>query len=541
MRLVTPRKDARRRAAHGLRRISPVRGGFLAAWAFLALLAAIPLAGSGGSAAAAAAENLDREALRSLLESSADVNAPQADGMTALHWAARHDDLAMAELLVASGAEVDAENRYGVRPLTLACLNGSAALVELLLGAGADPNASLPGGETALMTAARTGRVGPVQALLARGAEMHAKVHGMGRQEGAGANAFLFRMRDPGIFDFETKPEQTALVWAAAEGHAAVVAELIRAGADFRLKLDSGFTPLLFAVRNGHIEVARTLVSAGVDPNERVDPHPDWRHSGYGAKLRPGATALHVAVENGRFELAAHLLDVGADPNAAGLDGYTALHAIAGARRVPPGDANPPPDPTGSLTSLDCVRELAAHGADLDARMTGTGLVNLGVRVVGPTAFLAAAQTSDIALIRTLVELGADPTLTAGGGRTALMLAGARMGTEREVVGTMDLLLELGVDVEAVDRNGETALHAAAYFDRAEPIKLLAARIADPEVWSLKNKHGCTPLAIAVGFRGPRSFRPRPVAEAAIREAMLAAGVVPPERVVVAAQAPTEY
>lgn len=514
-------------------------GGMRATAAFLALVIALPAASADRSAVADAAESMNHEALRSLIERSADVNVPQADGMTALHWAARHDDLAAAELLVAAGADVDAANRYDVTPLALACINGNGALVELLLDEGADPNATLPGGESALMTAARTGRVGPVRALLARGADLNARIHGMGRQEGAGANAFLFRMRDPGIFDFETRAEQTALIWAAADGHAAVVAELIKAGADFRAKLASGFTPLLFAARNGHIEVVKELAKAGVDPNERIDPHPDWRHTGYGAKLRPDATALHVAAENGNFELAAYLLDAGADANAAGLDGYTALHAIAGARRVPPGDANPPPEPKGSLSALDFVRELAEHGADLDARMTGTGLLNLGVRVLGPTAFLAAAQTSDIELMKTLVELGANPALTAPGRRTALMLVGARTGTDREVADAMDLLLDLGVPIDAIDSNGETALHAAAYFDRAAPIKLLADRSGGAEVWNLQNKYGCTPLAIAVGFRGPRSFRPRPVAEAAIREAMLAAGVVPPEKVMVAAQKPT--
>ena len=527
---VTPGLPSRRRPC-GARFISVA----------LALLIAVPLASASRPAVADAAESMNREALRSLIEQSADVNVPQPDGMTALHWAARQDDLALAELLVAAGADVDAANRYGVTPLTLACINGNGELVELLLSSGANPNATLPGGESALMTAARTGRVGPVRALLAHGADLDARVHGMGRQEGAGANAFLFRMRDPGIFDFETRAEQTALVWAAAEGNAAVVAELIQAGADFRAKLASGFTPLLFAARNGHIDVVKELLKAGVDPNERIDPHPDWRHTGYGAKLRPDATALHVAVENGNFELAAHLLDAGADPNGKGLDGYTALHAIAGARRVPPGDANPPPEPTGSLSGLDFVHELAEHGANLDARMTGTGLLNLGVRVLGPTAFLAAAQTSDIELMKTLVELGATPTLTAPGRRTALMLVGARTGTEREVAAAMDLLLDLGVPIDAVDSNGETAMHAAAYFDRAAPIRLLAERSAGTEVWNLQNKYGCTPLAIAVGFRGPRSFRPRPVAEAAIREAMLAAGVVPPEKVMVSAQKPTSY
>ena len=501
------------------------------------LLSAISLAAAAEAPLADAAQAMDWEGVRALLEKPADVNAPQVDGMTALHWASRHDDLEMATQLVEASANVNPANRYGVTPLTLACTNGNGALVELLLDAGADPNTTLPGGETALMTAARTGRLGPVKALLARGADVQGKVHGMGRQEGAGATAFNLRIDDPTIFDFETKPEQTAVLWAAAEGHAEIVEELIKAGADFRATLSSGFTPLLFAVRNGHSEVVRTLVAAGADLNERIEPAPDWRHRGYGARLRPGASPLHVAAENGHFELAAYLLEIGADPDAADPIGYTALHAIAGARRVALGDADPPPEGSGNMTSLGFVGTLAAHGANLNAKMNGAGMVNLGVTVLGPTALLAAAQTADVELMRTLIDLGADPLLRDENNKTALMLAGARMGTEDEVLQAMRLTLDLGVDINAVDDNGETAMHAAAYKDRAEPIKLLASKGAKIEVWNRENKQGSTPLAIAVGYRGRRSFRPQPKAEAAIREVMIAAGVTPPEKVVVTAEA----
>ncbi len=501
----------------------------------MTLLAAASLLIAGDSPLADAAESLDRERVRELGTSPTDVNSAQVDGMTALHWASLHNDLDMAKLLVAAGAEVDASNRYGIRPLTLACINGNGALVELLLNAGADPNTALPGGETALMTAARTGRVGPVKALLAHGADTGAKVHGMGRTDGVGANAFNYRINDPTIFDYETKPEQTALTWAAAEGHAEVLAELIRAGADFRASLPSGFTPLLFAVRNGHLEAVKALVEAGEDVNRRIDPDPEWRHMGYGYKLRPAAAALHVAVENGHFGVAAFLLEADADPNLADAVGYTALHAVPAMRRVPPGDANPPPDFTGSLSSLDLVRKLAEHGADVNATMTGPGLINLGVAVLGPTPLLAASQTADIALMKALVALGADPLVRDSANNTALMMAGSRTGTEQEVARAIELLLDLGVDIDAVNDRGETAMHAAAYRDRGEPIRVLAARGASVDIWNRENRFGSTPLAIATGYRGPRSFRPQPKAEAALREVMLAAGVPVPERVVVQA------
>ncbi len=506
-----------------------------------ACLAAAGAVEGAGAPVADAVQASDRQALHALLVASADVNTAQVDGMTALHWAARHDDQEVAELLLEAGADASAANRYGVTPLTIACINGSGPVVKLLLDAGADPNTTLPGGETALMTASRTGRLAPVKALLVRGADPHATVLGMGRQEGVGANAFLRRMEDPTIFDFKLKSEQTALVWAASEGHAAVVAELIEFGADFRRKLESGFTPLLFAVRAGHLDVVKTLVDAGADVKQPIEPSKDWSHRGYIARLRPNATALHVAIENGHFGLADYLLEAGADPNAADRVGYTPLHAITNARRVALGDANPPPKPTGGMTSLDLVRKLAAHGADLNASLTGPGLLNLGTQVYGPTAFLAAAHTADLEFMRALVELGADPLLTDRNGNNALMLLGARTGSEAEVVEGIDMLLGLGIDIDALSKSGETAMHHAAYRDRSAPIELLAARGADISVWNRDNAFGSTPLALAAGYQGKRTIRPHPVAEAAIREVMVAAGVPVPEIVAVASQAKQAY
>src|SRR5262249_27656422 len=133
---------------------------------FACLLSAAGLRAAGSEALLAdAAEKMDRAKIRTLLQQRVDVNAPQADGMTALHWAAYQDDLDTTAMLVRAGASVRAANRYGVTPLSLACTNGNAAMVEMLLRAGADPNTALPGGETALMTAARVGSIDAVKAL----------------------------------------------------------------------------------------------------------------------------------------------------------------------------------------------------------------------------------------------------------------------------------------------------------------------------------------------------------------------------------------
>src|ERR1043166_3737129 len=133
--------------------LPPARTGLVFLLLFSAALHAAPRA-----ALADAMEKKDLAAVRALIGDS-DVNAAQVDGMTALHWAAQHDDVATAKALLAAKANPKAENRYGVTPLAIACINGNAAMINLLLDAGADAMAPFRGGETPLMTAARTGKV----------------------------------------------------------------------------------------------------------------------------------------------------------------------------------------------------------------------------------------------------------------------------------------------------------------------------------------------------------------------------------------------
>jgi uncharacterized protein len=465
---------------------------------------------SSGSSVADAAEHADRAKLAQLLQEGVDVNAPQADGMTALHWATYNDDAKTVELLAQSGANVRAANRYGVTPLSLACTNGNAAIVDVLLNAGANPNGQLSGGETPLMTAARTGALPVVKALLSHGAVVDSK---------------------------DERRGQTALIWAAAEGHAAVVQALIDAGADFRIRLQSGFTPLLFATREGRSDVVRVLLKAGANVNE---PVPAGKRIAYGGRMPPvGATPLLLAVMNAHFELAAQLLDAGADPNA-DLPGYTVLHALAAVRNPGVGDNDPPPDGSGSMSSLELLKKLAARGANLNARMTKkANLNNTRLNEIGATPFLLASLTADTGLMRILANLGANPSLANADNSTPLMAAaglatrspGEDAGTESEVLEAVQVALELGADVNAVDNNGETAMHAAAYKNLPKVVKFLAAHGAKVEVWNRNDKFGWTPLAIAIGYRFG-NFKPSPETEAAVREAMIAAGVTPPATVV---------
>jgi ankyrin repeat protein len=470
----------------------------------LLLLAARTAAAGADAPLADAAEKLDRARVGALIAERCDVNQAQVDGMTALHWAVYHDDLKTAQVLVSAGANVKAANRYGVAPLSLVCTNGNGAMAALLLDAGADPNTALPGNETALMTAARTGKLGPVKALLARGADVNAR---------------------------ETRG-QTALMWAAADGHAAVISALLEAGADFRTPLPSGFTPLFFAVREGRIDAAKILLKAGADVNEAMQPK---RASGKGPTK--GTSPLIMAVENGHFELAVALLEAGADPNDQ-RSGFTALHTLTWVRKPNRGDDDsgaPAPIGSGNLSSLELVKQLISHGANVNERLkrgaSGRGTLSR----IGATPFLLAAVTADLPLMRTLLELGADPRVPNAQHCTPLLAAagvgtrapGEEAGTEPEVLEAVSFLLELGADINAVDDNGETAMHGAAYKSLPKVVQLLAAKGAKIEVWNRKNKYGWTPLLIAEGHR-VGNFKPSVETIAALHRVMLAAGVSPP-------------
>lgn len=483
-------------------------------WAVFTPAAWLLMTGSWAFAAkcvlADAAERDDAEAVRELLVAggeSFDVNAAQADGMTALHWAAYHDEAALAKAMLAAGADANASNRYGVTPLSLACTNGSEDVVKLLLEGGANVADSLPGGESPLMTASRTGRLAAVESLILHGAQIDAREH----------------------------RGQTALMWAAAEGHVDVVDALLDAGADCRLVLRSGFTALLFAVREGRQEAALRLIGAGADVNEGMKPRRHDEDSD-DPNDRVVTTPLLLAIENGHFELARALLAEGADPNAHPY-GVSALHLITSIRKPIRGDGNPPPRGSGKLTSLDFVRELVAHGADVNSRLEH-GAWELGrFTTTGSTPFLMAARASDVPLMKLLLELGANAETPNADSSTPLLAAAGvgALGDGDEAAGTEDeaneavaFLLDRGADVNAVDDNGETAMHGAAYQSRPDLVKLLAERGADVDLWNRKNKAGWTPLLIAQGHR-PGNFRPAPDTIAAIELAMRAAGVQPPE------------
>ena len=485
---------------------------FSCALAFGLLAANVPAAAAADARLVDAVRGGDAGAVRTLLAERVDPDAPQADGSTALHWAVHRDDVAIAELLIAAGADVDAGNRYGVQPIALACTNGNPAMAALLLDAGADPNAALAEGETALMTAARTGVVEVVELLLARGADVNA---------------------------VETWRSQTALMWAAAEGHVDVVTALLAAGADVSAASGRGFTALLFAARQGQLEVAELLLDAGASLDAALSVNS--RRSAGGVTMarasEDGLNAFLLAVGSAHYELAALLLRRGADPNAAPR-GWTALHQVSWVRKMGvAGSNNPAPEGSGDMDSLEFVRLLAASGADLDARVTLRPPAGITVlNMIGGTPFLLAARTADAELMRLLAELGADPLLPNEDNTTPLMVAagvgtsspGEDPGTEPEVLEAVEAALALGGVLDAVDDNGETAMHGAAYKHAPAVVEFLAEQGARIDVWNRENARGWTPLKIVEGVQRGMNIVSSPETEAAVRAVMLRAGVQPP-------------
>ena len=399
-----------------------------------------------------AAKSGDREAVRALVHTKVDVNAADADGTTALHWVSYRDDLESAKLLIAAGANVNAANDLGATPLWIASENGGAALVVALLQAGANPNVKLLLGETPLMVASRAGKAAIVAELLMKGADVNARA----------------------------ARGQTALMWAAAQRHADVVKALLAKGADVHRRSDTwsqmmavpphgvkiynkviphgGDTALLFAARSGDLESARLLVAAGANVND-TDA---W-----------GVSVTMLAAHSGFGELLAFLLEQGADPNAAAA-GFTPLHAAIMRRHI------------GMVTAL------LAHDANPNAPLeTWTPTrrsskdYNFAPELVGATPFWLAARFSQPDVMRLLLEHGADATVVHRGSYhaeepveprshvTNAVMAAAGMGggvawvqpgrQEREalMLEAVRIALEQGVEVNAANTDGRTALDAA--------------------------------------------------------------------------------
>jgi len=446
-----------------------------------------PLCFAAGTEVADAVQNRDIVTLRTLLKQHAAVNAAQADGTTALHWAAHWNDAEAVNLLIKAGANAKSVNRYGATPLSEAAPMGNAAIIEELLKAGADPNTrTTADGETVLMTSARAGNVDAVKALLSHGADVNAK---------------------------EAYKGQTALMWAAAEGHPQIVKLLLEHGADWKIqssfretkipKLSAassvspisrgGLTAFLFAAREGDLETAKVMLDAGVDVNQTdVD----------------GTSGLVISAMNKKYTFAKFLLDRGADPNVTDVKGRAALYAAIDARNED-WTALPMRKELDSMPSIDLIKAIVAHGANVNAKLTknlpGRSGMDFGDATLdeGTTPLMRAARSADAETMRILLAAGADPKLVTKDGNNALMFAAGigyrdkqTQGTETQALEAVKICMDRGLDLNQSNGKGETALHGAANRGSDLLVKFLVEHGAKLDAQS---KAGFTPLDIAMG------------------------------------------
>jgi ankyrin repeat protein len=429
-------------------------------------------------------------------------SAPAEEATDRLVAAAYQDDLPAVRALVAAGAKPDSPNAFGANAVAMASVNGNAEMLGYLLESGASAKGE-SSGEPVLVTAARAGHADCVDLLLKNGADPNS----------------------------QGNKKQTALMWAAAGGHAEVIALLLKKGATVSEQLNSGFDALMFAVRGGHIAVVKQLVTAGASATDARKVAKDG-----GKSMRNGTSPLMLAVENGHFELAAELLTMGADPNDQ-RSNLSPLHALSVTRKAERGDGpagTPTPRGSGKIGSLAFAQRLIDAGADVNLRLREGGGGPADLVDKGSTPFLLASKSCDLDYLKLLLKNGADPRihndvdtsplLTAAG--IGVSAPGEEQAFEEDSLEVIEFLLGLGLDINHVDKRGDTVMHAAAYKSSPAVIKLLDQKGADIRVWNKENRKGWTPLLIAQGFR-PGNFRPIQYTEDALVEVMRRHGVEP--------------
>ena len=467
----------------------------------------IGFAAIAGMAAAAdtrladAAQQGNKELVRTLLKEKADVNGAQGDGMTALHWAANKDDLEMAKALLAAGANAKAMTRLGeITPLFMACTVGDAPMIDALLKAGADAKSVKANGTTALMMAASSGSPDAVKILLDRGADINAK---------------------------ESAHGQTALMFAAALNRTAVVKLLASRGATLDVETSVRKLERVRFDQDGNIVEDKPAGRAGAA-----------REGGAAPKAAtPDAEALDVFARSIGFESAEYKIDTAAAEKAQ-LDvfaksvGFKEVSYLVAKKAAKAGDIGfrgprkVGPDFAGGMTALiyaareghlDTVKALVEAGADVNHISGGDKM----------SPMVEAIINGHLDIAKYLLDKGADPNLVGLSGLAPLYAVidvqwapkawFPQPSVEQEKITHLELmqaLLDKGANVNAqvgeklwfrsftndytwVDPAGATAFWRAAQSGDVPAMKLLLAHGADAK---LKNKADETPLHAAAGI-----------------------------------------
>jgi ankyrin repeat protein len=509
--------------------------------------------GDGMTALHWAAMKNDVEMATMLLYAGANVKASSRLGAyTPLYLAAKNGNAAMVTALIDGGADVKAATGNGTTPLMVAAASGSAEAVKVLLDKGAEVDAKEKAkGETALMFAAAFNRVDAIKVLVEHGADLKAtntvvdlaaltspEEEFQGRQRGQAGQA----QGGGGAPAPEPSPasEPGARPAAPSGGQQAPATPPARrqqtAGVDRQYRYNElvgtqgGMTPLLFAVRQGYADSVKLLVDLGADVNQ--------------VSAADKSSPLLIATINGHFDVAEYLLEKGADPTLASSGGVTPLYAALNVQWAPKALY---PQPRAYMQQqasyLDLMKDLLDKGAEPNVRLkrkvwySGYNFDLSGVDEIGATPFWRAAYASDVEAMRLLTAYGADPNIptmkpagrprTGDGGRentddvsglppipvggpavTPLQAAsgvgygeGFAANSHRNAPGSwlaavQYLVDDLGVNVNAQDHEGNTAVHHAAARGDNEMIQYLVSKGADV---TKVNREGKTTADMANG------------------------------------------
>jgi ankyrin repeat protein len=476
----------------------------------------------------------DRAGALELIRLGADVNAAQADGSTALHWAVHNVDEELTELLLSREADPAVKNRYGATPLAEAVRIANKNLVLMLLEAGADPEATNEDGQTALMLAASTGVVDVAELLLDAGADVNATEQWRG---------------------------QTALMWAASNAHGAMAELLIERGANVSVRAAStdwgsqittepraqyrptgGLTPLLYAARSG----CELCIEAMLDAEADIDfPTPE------------AITPLMVAIDNYRYDAAKLLLERGANSHVWDWWGRTALYVATDMNSYGPNLARGGGELATGTTALDLMRMLLDAGVNRDPQLNmhrpgrggNSGRFVDDLLTTGATPLLRAANSHDLDAVKLLLEYGAQVDLPNVMGVTPLLAAagfgnarGVLRGTfdpseQAKVIPVLEVLLAAGADIDATvadttshnaviarmstmtAREGHNVLFAAAMQNWNDVVTYLVEQGADLTVLDANGK---SLLDAVKGQAGGRADRPVSPETIALVESLLA-------------------
>ena len=561
----------------------------------------------------------DLDAADLLLRAGAKVDVANRDGITPVAMACLYGNVSMINKLVKAGADAKQRGPNGQTLLMLAARNGEPEAVKILVAAGADVNAKETlRGTTALMWAAEQKHPAAVKALLDGGADFKAKsgpaglprnymanrvntavVQAAARRFAAAAAAgrtyeqqLAFEQANGGggggrggfgggqAAGRGASPEAPAAAAGAAPGRSGQPAPAAGqqaaggqggrgqgrgrgqagAGAQVAAPADDGgddsevvvaglvgsggggLTALVFAAREGDIESANLLLEAGADVNQVTEY---------------GWTPLLTATNNRHYTLASLLIDWGADVNLANKGGWTPLYLATDNRNIEGGDY---PVPKPDMDHLEYIRILLDHGADPNGRAKDNTLSRTIFTMQwffeeGATPFVRASQSSDIALMKLLLEYGADPKIPTDYGDTALTAAAGIGWVEgvtyehsvKDNLEAISMLLDLGLDPNAANADGRTPLMGGAIKGRNDVVQLLVDRGARLETrdhgsrdsdktGSLLAGHTWEALDYADGLVrvGVQSAVNRPETAVLIRTLMTQRGlpVPPPNRVV---------